>query len=200
MAVLTSSAHPSAKARDIITAAQQLFGEVGYERAGIRDIAERADIALGTLYTHFENGKVGVLDAAIDERVARLVSFVAEVADTDPLEAFLERIRRLNIEFADDPFLRRLMVDQSADGEPRLRERGRQIVSAFDASAVNELRRLHAAGYARCDDPEAAALLLRVTSLGWITSRNGSLNDVDHNRLLDALIAAVRALVGTGCA
>jgi AcrR family transcriptional regulator len=200
MAGLTSSAHHSAKARDIIAAAQQLFGEVGYEKTGIRDIAERADIALGTLYTHFEDGKVGVLDAAIDERVTRLVGFVAEVVDADPLEAFLERIRRLNTELADDPFLRRLIADQSPDGEPRLRERGRQIASAFDSSAVNELRRLRAAGYARCDDPEATALLLRVTSLGWIASRNGPFNDVDHNRLLDALIAAVRALVGTGCA
>jgi AcrR family transcriptional regulator len=184
-----------AKYGDIITAAQELFGEVGYDKTGVREIAERAHIAIGTLYSYFADGKIGVLTAALNERVERLSTYVMQTEEADPVDAFLDRVRRLNSEIARDPFLRRVFIDQDRVTEPRLRERGRQIVDDFGAEAVAELRRLTKAGLARCDDPEAVAVLLRVANVGWIATHASGVHNVEHARFHDTLLAAVRALI-----
>lgn len=190
-----SSTDKPAKYHDIIAAAQELFGEVGYDKTGVREIAERAHLALGTLYSHFGDGKIGVLAAAMNERVERLTAYVVQTDATDPVEAFLERARRLNSQVVRDPFLRRLFIDQERVTEPRLRERGREIVASFAAAGIAELNRLNEAGLARCADPEAVEALLRTANVGWITSHTSGPAGVDHERFLDTLIAAARALV-----
>ncbi len=185
----------SPKYYDIVTAAQELFGEVGYDKTGVREIAERAHIALGTLYAQFPDGKIEVLSAAMAERVARLTADIAGGDVDDPLEAFLDKVRRLNGELVRDPFLRRVFLEQGHVNEPRLRERGRELVDNFGAMAVGELDRLIERGYARCDDPQAVAVLMRTTTIGWINANASGTATVSHERLLDVLIAAVRALI-----
>lgn len=190
-----ATAERSAKYGDIIAAAQELFGEIGYDKTGVREIAERAHIAVGTLYSYFADGKIGVLTAALNERVERLTAHAAHTDETGPLDAFLDRVRRLNAEIARDPFLRRLFLEQDRMTEPRLRERGRQIVDTFGNEAIAELKRLTAAGQAHCDDPEAVAVLLRAANVGWISTHGSGAHTVDHTRFLDVLIASVRALI-----
>lgn len=185
----------SLKHADIIAAAQELFGEVGYDKTGVSEIAERAHIALGTLYSQFPDGKIGVLTAAMNERVERLSVYVAQTDLTDPLEAFLDQVRRLNVEIVRDRFLRRIFLEQGRVTDPRLRERGREIVDSFDTLAVAELRRLTRAGLAECDDPEAVTALLRISNVGWITAHAAGISNIEHERTLDALIDAVRALI-----
>ncbi len=87
------------------------------------------------------------------ERVERLTAFLADGQIEDPLAAFLDRVRRLNSEIVRDPFLRRVLLEQGHVYEPRLRERGQQLVDAFGALAVAELTRLTESGAAQCDDP-----------------------------------------------
>ncbi|MCV7354334.1 TetR/AcrR family transcriptional regulator [Mycolicibacterium fluoranthenivorans] len=185
----------SPKYHDIVVAAQELFGEVGYEKTSVREIAERAHIALGTLYSHFPDGKIGVLSAAMTERVERLTAFLADGQIEDPLAAFLDRVRRLNSEIVRDPFLRRVLLEQGHVYEPRLRERGQQLVDAFGALAVAELTRLTESGAAQCDDPQAVAVLIRSATVGWITANASGTATVSHDRLLEVLIDAVQALI-----
>jgi len=185
----------SPKYHDIIAAAQVLFGEVGYEKTGVREIAERAHIALGTLYSQFPDGKIGVLSAAMTERVERLVDHISRSERSEPIEAFLDRVRRLNSEIVRDRFLRRLFLEQGHVTEPRLREHGRELIDSFSVLAVAELTRLTESGEAACTDPEAVAVLMRTTTAGWIAEHASGTATVDHERLLDVLIAAVRALI-----
>ncbi|MGV0594976.1 TetR/AcrR family transcriptional regulator [Mycolicibacterium porcinum] len=191
----SAQADRSPKHADIIGAAQELFGEVGYAKTGVREIADRAHIALGTLYSQFPDGKVGVLTAAMNERVERLSAYIAHSDETDPVEAFLDRVRRLNIEIVRDPFLRRTFLEQGRVSDVRLRQRGREIVGSFDDLAIAELRRLTKAGLTQCDDPEAVAAALRLTNVGWITAQAAGLSNVEHDRVLNVLIDAVRALI-----
>ncbi|CAN5323110.1 hypothetical protein BH11ACT7_BH11ACT7_03760 [soil metagenome] len=186
----------SPKYADIVAAAQALFGEVGYEKTGVREIAERAHLSLGTIYAHFPDGKSGVLSAALDERIERLMSHAAQTDKSDPLEAFLDRVRRLNSEIVRDPFLRRVFTDHERVTEPRLQERGREIVTLVSKAAVQELESLTAQGFADCRDPEAVATLLRVANTGWIAAQNVGAPNVAHERLLDALLDSVAALIG----
>jgi AcrR family transcriptional regulator len=65
----------------ILDAAEAVFAERGFHGARIQDIAERARIAVGTVYNHFSD-KDDVLSALLDERTEGLLSQVrAEGAD-----------------------------------------------------------------------------------------------------------------------
>ena len=190
-----AAAQRSPKYYDIIAAAQALFGEVGYDKTGVREIAERAHIALGTLYSQFPDGKIGVFSAAMTERVERLVDHISRTERSGPVETFLDRVRRLNSEIVRDPFLRRLVLEQGHVTEPRLRQHGRELIDAFSSRAVAELTRLTESGEASCADPQAVALLMRTSTVGWIAAHASGTATVDHERLLNIVIAAVRALI-----
>ncbi len=103
----------SPKYHDIVAAAQELLGEVGYDKTGVREIAERAHIALGTLYGQFPDGKIGVLSAAMTERVERLMDHISRTEHSEPVEAFLDRVRWLNSEIVRDPFLRSYSLNKA---------------------------------------------------------------------------------------
>lgn len=190
-----AAAQRSPKYHDIVAAAQLLFGEVGYDKTGVREIAERAHIALGTLYSQFPDGKIGVLSAAMTERVERLADHISRSERTEPVEAFLDRVRRLSSEIVRDPFLSRLFLEQGHVTEPRIREHGRELIDSFGVLAVAELTRLTEIGEATCTDPEAVAVLIRTATAGWIAEHASGTAIVDHERLLDVLIDAVRALI-----
>ena len=59
----------------ILDAAEAVFAERGYHGARIQDIAERARIAVGTVYNHFAD-KDEVLSALLDERTEGLLAQV----------------------------------------------------------------------------------------------------------------------------
>jgi TetR/AcrR family transcriptional regulator len=61
----------------ILDAAQALFLERGYPGTTVEQIAERADVALGSLYGHFA-GKAGVYAALVDRSVLLVKRFVDE--------------------------------------------------------------------------------------------------------------------------
>ena len=60
-----------AKRARLKTAALALFGEKGYERTSIEDVAERATLALGTFYQHFRS-KRQLLLALMDDLLEKL--------------------------------------------------------------------------------------------------------------------------------
>jgi AcrR family transcriptional regulator len=64
----------------ILDAAEAVFAERGFHGARIQDIAERARIAVGTVYNHFAD-KDEVLSALLDERTEGLLSQVRAGGD-----------------------------------------------------------------------------------------------------------------------
>ena len=56
----------------ILDAAENVFAERGFHGARIQDIAERARIAVGTVYNHFDQ-KDDVLSALLDERTEEML-------------------------------------------------------------------------------------------------------------------------------
>lgn len=57
--------------RAILDAAQDVFTEMGYGAAGIRDIVRRTDLASGTFYNYFPD-KASVFQAVLEERTTEL--------------------------------------------------------------------------------------------------------------------------------
>jgi AcrR family transcriptional regulator len=73
----------------ILESAEAVFAERGFHGARIQDIAERARIAVGTVYNHFEQ-KDEMLVALLEERTEELLAQLAPMAgDPRPFQARL---------------------------------------------------------------------------------------------------------------
>lgn len=79
----------------VIDAAQVVFSERGPE-ARMEEVAERAGVAVGTLYRHFPN-KEALLEALIAQRLGQVIEVARDVLhrDVEPWEAFSRVMRRL---------------------------------------------------------------------------------------------------------
>src|SRR3974390_2497623 len=80
----------------ILDAAEAVFAERGFHGARIQDIAERARIAVGTVYNHFAQ-KDDVLSALLDERTQEMLAQLRPSPDDPPrfadrLEARIARM------------------------------------------------------------------------------------------------------------
>ncbi|GIN08592.1 TetR family transcriptional regulator [Shouchella clausii] len=64
---------------EILDAADELFGEKGFEGTSTKDILEKVGIARGTLYYHFKS-KEAIMDALIDRYSTRILSEARVIA------------------------------------------------------------------------------------------------------------------------
>jgi AcrR family transcriptional regulator len=79
----------------VIDAAQEVFSKHGPE-ARMEEVAEKAGVAVGTLYRHFPN-KEALLGALIADRLGHVIEVARDVLnrDVEPWEGFSRVMRRL---------------------------------------------------------------------------------------------------------
>ncbi len=101
----------AAHRRDILTAAENVFAEKGFERSTMEDVARAAEFSVGALYNYFENKEL--LWSEVITRITRdfLDAFLKETRmATNPLEAIRILIRmKLGHAQAHGAFLRVFM-------------------------------------------------------------------------------------------
>jgi len=78
---------------EILDAADELFGQKGFDGTSTNDILEKVGIARGTLYHHFKS-KEDIMDALIDRYNVRLLGAAQEIA-VDTSIPVVERIIRV---------------------------------------------------------------------------------------------------------
>lgn len=78
---------------EILDAADELFGQKGFDGTSTNDILERVGIARGTLYHHFK-AKEDIMDALIERYSNRLLSAAQEIA-LDKSIPVISRITRV---------------------------------------------------------------------------------------------------------
>ncbi len=86
----------------IFQAAEKVFGELGYSRAGISEITRQAGVAQGTFYVHFKskedlmNGVVRFLSRELRRELRRFISQVSDRRDQERegMLAFFDFLRR----------------------------------------------------------------------------------------------------------
>lgn len=76
----------------ILRAAEEVFARLGYHRAGIADIIDRAGVARGTFYLYFES-KRHVFEQLLDEFFEIIRSQVRRIDVTRGPDAVVEQIR-----------------------------------------------------------------------------------------------------------
>lgn len=80
---------------EILDAADELFGQKGFDGTSTNDILEKVGIARGTLYYHFKS-KEDIMDALVDRYSDRLLGSAQEIAADESIPV-VERIIRVVI-------------------------------------------------------------------------------------------------------
>lgn len=142
----------------LLDAAESVFGELGYHNAGIVEITQRANVALGTLYVYFPDKHAIFSDLvrALNERLrAAIRARVGEVEDrlekeVAGFETFFQFVR-------EHRNLYRVIRQAETVDEDVYRWHYRTLAEGY----VRGLKRAQAAGQIRDDlDPEALAYSL----------------------------------------
>lgn len=84
---------------EILDAADELFGEKGFDGTSTNDILSKVNIARGTLYYHFKS-KEDIMNALIDRYNVRLLSRARKIADDKSIpvdERMVRVVMTLNI-------------------------------------------------------------------------------------------------------
>jgi AcrR family transcriptional regulator len=147
--------HPEQRKSELLTCAQELFFERGYENTTVNDVIEKAGVSKGAFYHYFES-KEALLEA-LAERLAREgVERVADVLEDPALDAlsrlnsFLAKFRRLRMESA--PVMPGIRADLSGG------------TSAASPESAAKRRRGHRIAFGAVFQPENIVLYHRINA------------------------------------
>ena len=163
---LPATARGQRTRQKLLDAAEEVFGELGFHNAGIVEITQRADVALGTFYLYFPDKKAIFQDlvrtlntrlrGAIRERIRGLDDRLEQ--EVAGFETFFEYVRK-------HKNLYRLILQAETVDEELYRWHYRTLADGY----IRGLRRAQAAGQVRSDlDAESLsyALMGMAQSLG----------------------------------
>ncbi|MBE0669468.1 MAG: TetR/AcrR family transcriptional regulator [Anaerolineales bacterium] len=172
-------------------AAVELFLEHGYHATSMRQIAERADLALGGIYNHFKS-KDEIFEAIIVDKhpYKKILPLILE-AEGESMEDFLGHAARVVIkELTSQPYYIKLMLIEIAEfngahGAALIKEIGPKLLPVFE-------RIVKTRNYLRVSNP---AVLMR-SFIGMVVSymitdmliSNSMLNKLMPKNPIDAYV------------
>src|SRR3954452_17684351 len=180
----------------IMDAAERHFLERGFQNAKVDEIAEEADVAVGSVYNHF-GSKEGLYRASLERALALFDTYMDEEREPDgtALEQLLDvagRIARFGRERRGH--LRMLVLPQPREAEEALRESLDQVRKAMAAQERRTAALIEAAvrlGDARPLDSRRAAAFLWSSWLGTLV-----LDQRADRELRAVLEAGLRVVLG----
>ncbi|HEX9036136.1 MAG TPA: TetR/AcrR family transcriptional regulator [Ktedonobacterales bacterium] len=157
----------AARRTQILDAATQVFASKGYNRATIRDVAQAAGIADGTIYNYFANKSdllLGLLDRLNDTE--RRPASLAQVVDASVPEFFRAYLReRVETLWASGELFRAVLPELLANPELRARYYD-EVVAPTMALGEDAFRALTANGMARGLEPALSVRVIAGSVLG----------------------------------
>jgi AcrR family transcriptional regulator len=173
----------------ILAAATAVFAEKG-RTTEIKDIADRAGVAIGTLYRHFA-GKDDLLEAIVHAAFAAMVADArAAEAYPDPIVALRALLRQTCRNAEQYGWLVEVLLSDQLPAEVQERLRAELVEQRFLTRFERAVRRAIAAGQLRADlDPPTAALLLEGAATPWVYRRYRG--DRTADQVADALLTTL---------
>ena len=173
----------------VFEAAARMFAELGFDEAGMAEIADAAGFSVGKLYTLFEN-KEALFTSLVQERLRQLEASSAQALDpaASPLRQLRQRCRAALDFYVGDPHFSRIFLHEypeQADGIIQQEtQRHFQIIRSY-------LERAMDAGEITREDPEPVAAVINgmITSLVDLDAMNDRPCDADRiMRQLDRFV------------
>jgi AcrR family transcriptional regulator len=163
-----------ARRRRILDAAVELASEGGYDAVQMREVAERADVALGTLYRYFPS-KIHLLVSVLGDEMEEVRSRAsAAAADTeDPAERVLAVLTRSIRALQRNPKLYGAVVRAMMFGDESTTAESNTVSDHMDAIVTTALARNGSP--ATEDDLAVARLISKIwlaDILSWLAGRS----------------------------
>jgi AcrR family transcriptional regulator len=177
--------------RRIVDAAVELAEQGGFDAVRLRDVAERSDVALGTLYKYFR-GKQDILLFAFNEGLTRLEQGLYErpVAGATPLERVTEFFRRASRGLLQNPQLGSALVRAMSGGDRETavqiagshRRIARMLVAALRNEPADPARPLDvfAPTQTEADLAEALNGVWFAALIGWVIGNEPDLESISR--------------------
>lgn len=154
----------SASARDrILTAAEELFAEHGYDRTSTARLAQAAEVPQGLIFYHFGT-KQDLLLSLLRERAGSTLAELAPTAPPGDIPAAVADLwRRLREHLGTPSGMQRIML-RDIDAHPDLRRHAQQFLDDAIAQVAGHLADAVGNGHPPTPEQLAAARLLTVTA------------------------------------
>jgi TetR/AcrR family transcriptional regulator, cholesterol catabolism regulator len=159
----------SARRKEILDAAMEVFAEKGIMAATVRDIGDRAGILSGSLYHHFASKEEMIVEILVPVVRGQTEIFDRIVADTDDPDEIVRRLIAAAVaQTARNPYAARILqndtlhIRELPGLEPVVREQ-REVMSRWISAVKDGM----ASGNFRADiDPHIAAMSIADMVLG----------------------------------
>lgn len=199
-----SSSQLEARRTDILRAALRCFSKRGFERTAMTEIAAEAEVAVGTLYSYFEN-KQGLLRSLAEFNRQTTESFVDQfLAFPDPVEA-IERLIESSVQIMEDARAEEslrieLQLWASALSDKELRRWIQDLVSLWEQTLSTLIQRGQDSGEIdRKLDPAATgrtlfALINGLSVLNVMGANTNRKATIDSGRVAEVVRALLNGL------
>jgi AcrR family transcriptional regulator len=157
----------AARQEQILEAAAAVFSRYGYERATMREIAEKADLSEGTLYNYFEN-KVDLLNGVARSFADEITRKIAAI-EADNLGDMMAQLLTDRFRSGRERRLFMLFLYEARLNPEIQQLYGRLAIQRIIDETGKRFRELISAGVMRPVDPELAALTISAAIMGFAT-------------------------------
>ncbi len=191
----------SAKRRQILAGARQVFSELGFERASVDLIAARAGVSKATIYNHYEDKKalfVACVTYDIEQMRAGLCACTGEpAADVEQtLQLIGEKMMALFLSPSIVALWRQIMSEATRlpDMAQTIFDRGPKVIHAAVAAYLDRWSR---SGALRIEDAHAAAVQFVALCQGDLGTRSrlGVLHQPADDEVRASVARGVRTFV-----
>lgn len=185
-----------ARRRRIVDAAVAALAEQDYEQIQIRDVAQSAGVALGTLYRYFSS-KEHLYAVVLEQWAAGGEALPARYAGLDAEERIRARVRRVVRAFERSPRYYKLQTVLLTSADPNVKELLDRFIESARSWLVEDLALLGPA-----DAADAATMLWSIisTMLTAAVHRGRPMADVYRicDGFVDLLVPRLRAAQAAG--
>lgn len=176
--------------RRLLQAAREVFGEKGYRRTEVEEVARRAGVTKPVIYRHFPGGKAEIYRKVLDEHLAVLLSALWQAigSSQEPQEALRRGIGAYVCFAEDNPEAFHLLVDGSPQLDAGIGERVAEVRSTI----AKELSRAIARVLVTKDLPSEGAPIYAHALLGGVESVVAwwlQVGRPERGRVVDYLVA-----------
>ena len=162
----------SARRKQLLAAAQEVFVANGYHAAGMDDIAERAGVSKPVLYQHFP-GKLDLYVALIEAQAEALTAtMAAALAGTENNRERIHRVLSAYFDFVDgedrgDSGAFRLIFESDLGNDPAVRDRVEEVTRSTTVAVAHVV-----AGDTGLGHEQAELLASALTGAAQVASRS----------------------------